>query len=90
MIFHENCLLADDSHEIHTLFFSKSKKDVAKCVVCRVLIGPLRVKHISGIKDHRKELDRLRLSGDFIQNQKILEENKERQWIVARCQKRKQ
>ena len=42
MIFHENRLLADDSHEksyltiltkYHTLFWSKNKKDVAKIVV---------------------------------------------------------
>ena len=41
-------------------------------------------KHISGIKDRRKELDRLRLRGDFILNQKVLEENKG-QLILARC-----
>ena len=35
MIFHENCLPADDSHEISFLiFFSKIRKDVAKFVVC--------------------------------------------------------
>ena len=34
MIFHENRLLADDSHEISYLIFSKNKKDVAKMVVC--------------------------------------------------------
>ena len=35
MIFHENRLLADDSHEIYnTLLFSKILKDVAKFVVC--------------------------------------------------------
>ena len=34
MIFHENRLLADDSHEIAYLFFSKIGKDVAKFVVC--------------------------------------------------------
>ena len=34
MIFHENRLLADDSYENHTLFFSKIGKDVSKFVVC--------------------------------------------------------
>ena len=36
MIFHENCLLADNSHDIiyHTLFLLKIRKDVAKFVVC--------------------------------------------------------
>ena len=34
MIFHENCLLADNSHAISSLIFSKIKKDVAKFVVC--------------------------------------------------------
>ena len=40
MIFHENCLLADDSHVISCLiFFLKIRKDVAKFIVC----GALRV-----------------------------------------------
>ena len=34
MIFYENRLLADDSHEYHTLFLSETGKDVAKFVVC--------------------------------------------------------
>ena len=34
MIFHENRLLADDSHGISYLIFSKIKKDVANFVVC--------------------------------------------------------
>ena len=34
MIFRENCLLADNSHEISFLIFSKIRKDVAKFVVC--------------------------------------------------------
>ena len=35
MIFHENCLLADNSHEIsYLIFFSKLMKYVAKFVVC--------------------------------------------------------
>ena len=34
MIFHENRLLADDSHEISYLIFDKTRKDVAKSVAC--------------------------------------------------------
>ena len=34
MIFHENCLLADNSHEISYLIFSKIKKDVENFVLC--------------------------------------------------------
>ena len=34
MIFHENRLLADDSHEISYLFFTKIEENVAKFVVC--------------------------------------------------------
>ena len=35
MIFHENRLLADDSHEIsHLIFFFEIGKDVNKFVVC--------------------------------------------------------
>ena len=34
MIYHENHLLADDSHEISFLIFLKIGKNVAKYVVC--------------------------------------------------------
>ena len=34
MIFHENHLLADDSHVYHALFLSKIRKDVADVVCC--------------------------------------------------------
>ena len=35
MIFHENRLLADDSHEVsYLIFFLKIEKDIAKFVVC--------------------------------------------------------
>ena len=44
MIFHENRLLADDSHEISYLIFLKIRKDVAKFVVCcSCVFGALRV-----------------------------------------------
>ena len=42
MIFHENRLLADDSHEIsYLIFFTKIKKDVEKFVSAEVVIGAL-------------------------------------------------
>ena len=45
MIFNENCLLADDSHEIAYLIFSKIRNDVLKKLSsAAVLIGALRVK----------------------------------------------
>ena len=44
MIFHENRLLPDDSHEVSYLFFSKIGKDVANLSSAAVLIGALRVK----------------------------------------------
>ena len=44
MIFHENCLLADNSHEISYLIFSKIRKDVAKLSSDAVVIGALKVK----------------------------------------------
>ena len=43
MIFHENRLLADDSHEISYLIFSKIGKDVANCVSAAIVIGALRI-----------------------------------------------
>ena len=43
MIFHENHLLADDSHEISYLIFSKIGKDVAKFVLCCSCDWGLRV-----------------------------------------------
>ena len=43
MIFHENHLLADDSHEISNLIFLEIMKDVEKFVVSAVVISALRV-----------------------------------------------
>ena len=34
MIFHDNRLLADDSHEVSYIIFSKTRKDIAKLFVC--------------------------------------------------------
>ena len=44
MMFHGNRLLADDSHEISCLIFSKIRNKFTKFVVCCSLIGALRVK----------------------------------------------
>ena len=44
MIFHENRLLADDSHEIY-FFFRKFGKVLKKLSSAAVLIGALRVKN---------------------------------------------
>ena len=46
MIFHENRLLADNSHEISYLFFLKIGKDVSNLSSAAVVIGPLRVNTI--------------------------------------------
>ena len=45
MIFYENRLLADDSHEISYLILWKIKKDVAKFVVCCIHDQRFKVKH---------------------------------------------
>ena len=47
MIFHENCLLADNSHEISNLIFSKIRKDVGYLLSAAVVIGALRVNSMS-------------------------------------------
>ena len=45
MIFHENCLLADNSHEISYLIFSKIKTDFEKNLSSAAVVnGALRVK----------------------------------------------
>ena len=47
MIFHENRLLADVSHEIsHLILFSKIEKDVANFSSAAVVIGALKVKQL--------------------------------------------
>ena len=44
MIFHENCLLADDSHEIsYLIFFRKLVKTSQNLLSGAVVIGALRV-----------------------------------------------
>ena len=42
MIFHENRLLVDDSHEIAYLIFSEIRKDVAKCVVLELAVKVIK------------------------------------------------
>ena len=58
MIFHKNCLLADNSHEIsYLIFFRKLRKMVQNLSSADVVIGNLRVKKnrmklsIMGIKN---------------------------------------
>ena len=47
MIFHENRLLADDSHEIpYRIFFLKLEKMLQSLSFSAVVIDALRVKHI--------------------------------------------
>ena len=49
MIFHENCLLADNSHEISYLIFSKIRKLFKmsqNLSSAAVVIGALRVKFL--------------------------------------------
>ena len=47
MIFHENRVLADDSHEITCLIFSKIEKDVTNNVVCCCFTWRFKGKHPS-------------------------------------------
>ena len=49
MIFHENRLLADDSHEIYLIFFRKLGKISQNLSSAAVVIGALRVKQILGL-----------------------------------------
>ena len=52
MIFHENCLPTDNSHEISYLIFSKIRKDVAKGQGAgRCVFGPVS-DQISITKNH--------------------------------------
>ena len=51
MIFHENRLLIDDSHDLSNLFCPKTRKDVTKLLSAAVLIGVLRVKKIAIFSD---------------------------------------
>ena len=44
MIFHENHLLADDSHEIYLILFRKLRKMSQKVSSAAVVIGAFRVK----------------------------------------------
>ena len=46
MIFGENCLLADNSHEISYLIFFEIRKSVPNLSSAAVVIGTLRVKHV--------------------------------------------
>ena len=47
MLFHENCLLADNSHEIsYLIFFRKLEKMSENLSSAAVVIGALRVNNI--------------------------------------------
>ena len=46
MVFHENRLLADNSHGIAYLIFSKNMKGVANLSSAAIVIGALRVKFL--------------------------------------------
>ena len=46
MIYHENGLLADDSHEISYLFFFSKIKTSQNLSSAAVVIGPLSVKKV--------------------------------------------
>ena len=47
MIFHENRLLADDSHDITPYFFQKLRKMLQNLSSAAVVIGALRVNYLS-------------------------------------------
>ena len=51
MIFYENRLLADNSHEISFLIFLKLRKMLLNLSSAAVMIGALRVKYNEGTKD---------------------------------------
>ena len=51
MIFHENCLLADNSHEISYLFFKKLGKMSQNLSSAVVVIGALRVNTSAAYRD---------------------------------------
>ena len=44
MTIHENCLLADNSHEIIPFFFSKIRKMSQNLLSAAVVIGTIRVQ----------------------------------------------
>ena len=56
MIFHENCLLADNSLEIsHLIFFGKLGKMLQNLSSAAVLIGALRVKALRRTRSSFRE-----------------------------------
>ena len=56
MIFHQNRLLADDSHEISYLIFSKIGKMLQKLSSVGVVIGALRVNIMKMIRPGPTEM----------------------------------
>ena len=62
MIFHENRLLADDSHEIsYLIFFINKEKLSQNLLFAAVVIGALRVNH--AIRPRNLKLDTSMTSG---------------------------
>ena len=59
MIFHENRLRADNSHEISCLILSKIRKVSQNLSSAAVVIGTLRVNVVSVQSEHCNELLRL-------------------------------
>ena len=47
MIFHKNCLLADNSHEISYLIFSKTRKMSQNLSSAAVMIGALKLHSVT-------------------------------------------
>ena len=47
MVFHENCLLADNSHEISFLIFFRKFRKMSEKLSAAVVIGALRVNSLS-------------------------------------------
>ena len=53
MIFHENCLLADNSHKIsYLIFFRKLRKMLPNLSSAAVVIGPLRIKDLGSMRSN--------------------------------------
>ena len=74
MTFHENRLLADDSHEISYLIFYRKVGKMSQNLSCAaVVIGALRVrKHLSSPQDGFVSVDALPHSQQFFSYARIL------------------
>ena len=96
MLFHENRLLADDSHEIYYLIFFEISKDVAKFVVCCSRDGHFKELFIriyqecdSGIETsilQHHEACRVMTDGDF-EERTFLSHTYSNDWLFALLKK---